>query len=95
MLWLTGGESFDIGDSQVEIPLVYVTNGDFMGPGPADRSMQGNVILTAVNCNNIRLEYDLTAIGLGTGTRRLERIFSLETQGYACRDAQARIEAIE
>jgi len=95
MLWLTGGKSFAIGDQQVEIPIDYVTGGEFLGSKPAERSIKGAVVLTAVSCNDMRLEYDLTAIGLGAGYRRLERIFSLETQGYACRDFQARIETME
>jgi hypothetical protein len=95
MLWLTGGKSFEIGDSRVEIPIDYVTDGEFMGSKIAERAVKGTAVLTAVSCNNIRLEYDLSAIGLGTGTRRLERFSSVETQGYACRDAEARLEALK
>jgi len=94
-LWLTGGNAFDIGDSQVEIPIEYVTGGEFMGSKTAERAVIGTAVLKAVSCDNIRLEYDLSSMGLGTGIRRLERSFSLETQGYACRDNEARLEALE
>jgi len=94
-LWLTGNSRFDIGDTQVEIPIVLVQNGQFMGNQAADRSPAGSVTLKAYACNNLALVFDLTNIGLGEGAYGLRRLFSLETQGYTCRDVQARLDALD
>jgi hypothetical protein len=51
----------------------------------------GSVTITGNHCNDLGFEYELTAIGLGSGNTHLERPFSLETAGYACRDLEARI----
>lgn len=94
-LWLTGNSRFDIGDTQVEIPIVLVQNGEFMGNRTADRTAAGTVILKANSCNDLMLTFDLQDIGLGQGAHGLRRLFSLETQGYACRDDQARLDALD
>ena len=91
LLWLTGATQFEMGDTEVTIPIEKVTNGEFMGSKTADRSTVGNVTITGNNCNDLSLQYDLTNIGLGSDTQHLQRLFSLETAGYACRDLEARI----
>jgi Tol biopolymer transport system component len=52
----------------------------------------GSVTITGNNCNDLSLQYNLSDIGLGSGTKHLERLFSLETAGYVCRDLEARID---
>ena len=90
-LWLTGSAQFAMGATEVTIPIEDVSNGEFMGSKKADRSVVGSVTITGNNCNDLSLQYNLTDIGLGSGTKRLERLFSLETAGYVCRDLEARI----
>ncbi len=75
----------------VTIPIVRVTNGEFRGSKAADREVAGSVTITGNNCNDLTLEYTLNDIGLGAGTKRLQRIYSLETAGYTCRDLEARM----
>ncbi|HLF30924.1 MAG TPA: hypothetical protein VI566_07840 [Xanthomonadales bacterium] len=91
MLWLTGASQFQMGDTEVTVPIVLVTNGEFLGDKTADREVVGSVTITGNNCNDLKFEYVLTDIGLGSGTKRLQRLFSLETAGYTCRDLEARI----
>jgi len=58
------------------------------------REIVGTDRIVAQDCNSLVLEYDLEAIGLGAGTEILQRIFSLEIQGYACRDILSRIDRL-
>lgn len=93
MLWLSGNANFLPGDVEATFPIVMVKNGVFMGSKAADRTQVGSATITANSCNDLRFEYALSAIGLGSDVHRLKRIFSLETAGYACRDLEARIAA--
>lgn len=92
-LWLTGAAQFDPGTHQVTIPIDELSQGEFRSDRAAQRRTIGQVTLTANSCNDITLEYDFTTLGLGSGTKRLQRLFSLETAGYDCRDYAARVEA--
>lgn len=92
-LWLVGNAQFAPGSSQVTIPVTRVSNGEFRGSEPAEREPAGSVILTSRSCDDLGFEYDYTALGLGAGSRRLQRLFSLETAGYDCRDYEARMAA--
>lgn len=91
MLWLTGAVEFAIGDFEVTVPIERVTNGEFLGNKTADREVVGSVTITANSCNDLSFEYELSDIDLGSGAERLQRLFSLETAGYVCRDLEARI----
>ena len=91
LLWLTGAAQFAMGDTEVTIPIEDVSNGEFMGDKTADRKAVGSVTITGNNCNDLTLQYNLSDIGLGSGTKHLERLFSLETAGYVCRDLEARM----
>jgi hypothetical protein len=93
MLWLTGVAEFDPGASEVTVPIVKVSNGQFRGGQAADRETVGSVTLTSNSCNDLTFDYDYSSLGLGTGSRRMQRLFSLETAGYDCRDYDARVEA--
>jgi len=93
MLWLTGSTTFNPGSHQVTLPVIEVSQGEFRGNQPAQRRTIGQVTLTANNCNDIRMDYDFSDLGLGTGSKRLQRLYSLETAGYDCRDYAARVEA--
>jgi len=93
LLWLTGAAQFEIGDTRITIPIELVTNGQFLGTKVADRDVVGSVIITANDCNDLSFHYELNDINLGTGDEKLQRVFSLETAGYVCRDLDARIEA--
>jgi hypothetical protein len=94
-LWFSGTGDYQLGDREVVIDMVWVRDGEFMGTKPAERSSAGSVTVTANGCNDLTLSYDLDFPGLSSGTRRLQRPFSLETQGFACRDRQARLEALD
>jgi hypothetical protein len=91
-LWLTGNGFYDRGATEISVDIVLVTNGRFLGAEVADRRIVGTARIVAQDCNSLVLEYDLEAIGLGAGSEILQRIFSLEIQGYACRDIQSRID---
>ena len=93
-LWLTAGAFHDIAADSVDLELELVTNGEFLGRKIADRSIVGSATLTAESCNELTLTFILDELGLGSGTVTLNRIFSLETAGYACRDQTARIDAL-
>lgn len=93
MLWLTGTAQFDPGTHQVTIPIDELDQGEFRSNKPAQRRTIGQVTLTANSCNDITLEYDFSMLGLGSGTKRLQRLFSLEIAGYDCRDYAAWVEA--
>ncbi len=95
MLWLTGNAEFQMGATAVTVPIVRVTNGEFMGSKAADREVVGSATITAVNCNDLAFEYTLDAIGMGSGIGHLQRIYSLETAGYTCRDLEARMETAQ
>jgi hypothetical protein len=90
-LWLVGNAEFEPGASAVTIPVAKVASGDFRGSKRASREIVGSVTLTSNSCNDIQFAYDYA--DLGAGTRRLQRLFSLETAGYACRDYEARVAA--
>lgn len=92
-MWLTGSAEFQYGETDVSFPLMPVSGGEFMGDQRAERQLVGQVKIAAHNCNNLGFEYDLSSIGLGAGTTRLSRIFSLELAGHTCRDMAARIAA--
>lgn len=90
-MWLTGAAEFEYGTTEVEFPLISVSGGEFLGNRTAERQVVGQVKISAHSCNNLGFEYDMSTIGLGTGTTRLSRIFSLELAGHTCRDMGARI----
>lgn len=92
-LWLVGNAEFEPGATQVTIPVFRVSDGQFRGSKPARREAAGSVNLSSRSCNDLGFEYDYTALGLGAGSRRLQRLFSLETAGYDCRDYEARTAA--
>jgi len=73
------------------VPLVYVSNGEFMSANKAHRSPAGVVRLAARSCNSIQMDYGLGELGLGVGTQFLQRIFAMEIAGFPCRDFDARL----
>lgn len=91
LLWLTGAAEFAPGATEVAVPIELVTHGEFFGSKTADREVVGSVTISGNNCNDLGFQYDLEDIGLGSGTQRLQRLFSLETAGYPCRDLEARV----
>ena len=93
LLWLTGSADFEQGSEQLTLDMVRVQGGRFMNDAAADREFVGTVRLVANSCDDITFEYDYSAIGLGTGSHRLQRLFSLETAGHECRDYAARVAA--
>jgi len=94
LLWLTAANFHDVAADSVDLEIELVTNGEFLGSKTADREVVGTATLTAESCNELTLAFDLEALGLGTDTVTLNRIFSLETAGYACRDQTARLDAL-
>jgi len=91
LLWLTGAALFPMGAIEVTIPIELVSNGEFFGSKTAEREVVGAVTISGINCNDLGFDYDLTNLGLGSGNKHLQRLFSLETAGYTCRDLEARI----
>ena len=94
LLWLTAANFHDVAADSVDLEIELVTNGEFLGSKTADREVVGTATLTAENCNELTLAFDLETLGLGSDTVTLNRIFSLETAGYACRDQTARLDAL-
>jgi hypothetical protein len=92
-MWLVGNVEFEPGASEVTIPVARVSNGEFRGGKLADREAAGSVTLTSKNCNDLTFDYDYSALGLGSGSARMQRLFSLEIAGYDCRDYDARVQA--
>jgi hypothetical protein len=91
LLWLTGAGFYEWGDTEVSLNIDLVENGEFMGSKVADRTVVGTAKVVAINCNDLRLTYNLNQLGLGSATKSLVRIVSAETQGYVCSDAMTRI----
>lgn len=93
LLWLSGSADFPQGAREVTLPIVRVDAGEFLGDTVAQRSIVGHVRIVSNGCNDLDYEYDLSALGLGNGSRRMQRLFSLETAGYDCRDYAAKVAA--
>ena len=93
-LWITAGDTHNVGASELQLDLQLVTNGEFMGDKTADREVISTATLRVESCNEMTLTYDLSSLGLGMGTATLLRLSSLETSGYACRDLEARLDAL-
>lgn len=93
-LWLTAGNAYDRGASEVDLELELVSGGTFLGDDTANRVKVGTATLRAESCSEMTLTYDLTDLGLGSGTVTLRRIFALETAGYACMDLEARLDSL-
>lgn len=89
-LWLVGNAEFAPGAREVQIPVLKVSDGEFRGGKPADREPVGSIALRSNTCNDLGFEYDLSVLSLGSGSRRLQRLFSMETAGYDCRDYEAK-----
>lgn len=94
LLWLTGATTYEMSATQVTVDIELVTNGQFLGTKTADRTVVGTATLKARDCNHLELVYNLSGLGMGSGTIALRRIFSLEIQGYTCGDYATRIEHI-
>ncbi len=89
-VWLVGNTNFAHGDTEVELELLWVTDGSFLGDRTAARTSAGSAIISARNCATLDMSYVLEALGLGSGIIELKRISKLETMGYNCMDAQTR-----
>ena len=94
MLWLTGVGRLPQGATEVSMPVVRVTRGQFLGNQAAERTVVGEARLRARQCNELELVYDLTDLGLGAGDMRLQRLHALEIAGYPCRDYAARLASL-
>jgi hypothetical protein len=93
-LWLAGSARIPRGASEVDVPLVQATEGEFLGSRPADRRVVGSVLLSARQCNALEAAYDLAGRDLGSGTLHLRRLEALEIAGYPCRDYPARMASL-
>ncbi len=99
-LWLVGNAGFAQGETEVSMPLIKVTQGQFLDPRPDNGSASvppvsvGEIRLKAVSCNDLVLEYELASLDLGQGTLNLQRPAALETAGYPCRDYDARLASL-
>ena len=93
-LWLAGSARFPQGASEIVVPLVHVTEGEFLGGRAAQRRVVGEVLLSARQCNALDAAYDLAGLDLGSGTMHLQRLEALEIAGYPCRDYPARLTSL-
>lgn len=91
LLWLSGSADFEQGAREVTLSIVRVEGGAFLGATVAQRTHAGSVRIVARGCNDLVYEYDFTPLGLGSGERIMQRLFSLETAGYDCRDYAAKV----
>ncbi|HET6564785.1 MAG TPA: hypothetical protein VFG52_05180 [Xanthomonadales bacterium] len=89
-MWLTGSAEFETGATEVRVPLVKVSEGKFMGGKQAQRQQAGHVTVRSNHCNDLTLNYSLQIPAATSGVRRLQRLFAMETAGYACRDLESR-----
>lgn len=83
-IWLTGSVRFLPGESEATLLLDLVSQGKFMGESGGQRKQAGSVNLRAISCGQIDVDYDLSGVGLGSGTTTLKRLFSLEIAEYGC-----------
>ncbi len=95
MLWISGSADFSYGATEISMPLELASQGEFQGSQTAERRIIGSVKITGNNCNDLSFEYDLTELGLGSGSEHLKRLFALETAGYTCRDLDARMKSLQ
>lgn len=93
-LWLAGSARFPQGSTEVDIPLVRVTGGSFLGSEDSQRQIVGTLRLGAKRCNALDVDYDLAGLGLGFGAFSLQRLEALEIAGYPCRDYPARLTSL-
>jgi len=89
-LWLAATGPLHVHSGWVTNDLIRVLNGQFTGPLPRQRMVAGSISLFPKSCTEILAEYDLEAIGLGTGKLTLNRFEGLEMSGYACQDFETR-----
>jgi hypothetical protein len=94
MLWLAGEARFWQGSTEVTLPILRITQGQFLGSQAAERTVVGQVRLKASQCNELEVDYDLSSLELGAGDLRLQRLEALEIAGYPCRDYQARLDSL-
>lgn len=92
-LWLTGVGEFAAGVNQVSLEMIKITSGQFRGAATGTREVIGSVTLRANSCDDVRFDYDYERLGLGSGTKRMQRLYSLEVAGYECQDYEARVAA--
>ena len=83
-LWLTGSAQFLPGESEVSLSIDQVSKGEFLGEAGGQRIQAGSLNLRAISCGQIDVDYNLSAVGLGSGTTNLQRLFSLEIAEYGC-----------
>lgn len=92
-LWLVGNAEFAPDTDEVQIAVLRFSGGEFRSAGPVVPEVVGSITLRSRGCDELGFEYDFNGLGLGAGSRRLQRLFSLETAGYDCRDYEARMSA--
>jgi hypothetical protein len=92
-LWLVGNTEFAPGTSEVRVTVLRFSDGGFRSAVPGVPEVVGSITLRSRSCNDLGFEYDFSVLGLGAGSRRLQRLYSLETAGYDCRDYEARTAA--
>lgn len=81
----TGGEP--IGIPKVELGMLEINGGSFFGLGPfSDSELEfdtvGSLSLEAIDCKTMRVGYDFSSIGGGTGV--LEGTRFIDIAGYSC-----------
>lgn len=89
-VWLVGNARYVAGEGTISFELQLVTDGAFMASKTATRLSAGNVLVTAIHCNLLELNYDLSTIGLGQAMVSVVRLAGIETSGFTCMDHEAK-----
>ena len=89
-LWLAGNGPLKPHSEMATIDLILVTNGQFLGSRKSERLIAGSIGLIPKSCTELIAEFDLEAVGLGSGGFILTRLEGLEMSGYSCQDFETR-----
>ncbi len=88
-IWVVGNSSVEpIEPGTITVPMLTLDNGAFIAdpqqPLPEDVASNdaGSITIDVIDCNRIRVDYDFSPLGHGTGTLTLERFIRIA--GYDC-----------
>lgn len=90
-VWLTANVDYVLGDTTLTMPIYKVDNQVFLGDsGSADLIEVGEITVEFINCNELKLTWQLNGLGLGSGMTTFNKLFGAEVSGNACMDSERR-----